>query len=103
MNAVSKDVEKLVAKELNSANQKNSLFHSYHEAAAVMLEEIEELEDVTSQIRKEYTKVWNDIKNDYEIEKDNLEYMKELAVCAAIEAIQIAAMAQKTIDSELWE
>ena len=41
MNAVKKDVEKLVVKELNSANEQFPLFASLHEGYAVMLEEKE--------------------------------------------------------------
>ena len=42
MNAVKSDVEKLVQKELEAANQKFPVFHSDHEGAAVVFEEIEE-------------------------------------------------------------
>lgn len=102
MNAVRKPVEELVQKELSSANRKFPLFHSYHEASAVLLEEIEEMEEATEQIRKEYNDIWDNIKMDYAIEMDDFKYIEELAVCVAIEAIQVAAMAQKAIDSELY-
>ena len=41
MNAVKEDVEKLVQKELESANQRFPMFHSDHEGAAVIFEEIQ--------------------------------------------------------------
>ena len=41
MNAIKEDVEKLVQKELESANQRFPMFHSDHEGAAVIYEEIE--------------------------------------------------------------
>ena len=42
MNAVESDVEKLVQKELESANRRFPMFRSDHEGAAVVFEEIEE-------------------------------------------------------------
>ena len=42
MNAVKQEVEKLVQKELESANQRFPMFRSDHEGAAVIVEEIEE-------------------------------------------------------------
>ena len=40
MNAEKSDVEKLVQKELESANQKFPMFRSDHEGAAVIYEEV---------------------------------------------------------------
>ena len=42
MNTIKSDVEKLVQKELESANQRFPMFRSDHEGAAVIFEEIEE-------------------------------------------------------------
>ena len=44
MNVVIAEVEELVQKELESANQKFPMFRSDHEGAAVIFEEIEETE-----------------------------------------------------------
>lgn len=41
MNAVESDVEKLVQKELESANRRFPMFRSDHEGAAVIFEEIQ--------------------------------------------------------------
>ena len=41
MNAVKQDVEKLVQKELESANQKFPVFHSDYEGAAVIFRELD--------------------------------------------------------------
>lgn len=41
MNVVSEDVEKLVKKELEAANERFPQFHSEHEGWAVMQEEAE--------------------------------------------------------------
>lgn len=65
--------------------------------------QVEELGDAFEQIAKEYKELWSDIKNNYAIDPDDYKYIKLLGVCAAIEAIQVAAVAQKTIDSRLWE
>lgn len=43
MDVVRKDVEALVQKELDAANEKFPLFHSAHEGYAVILEENDEI------------------------------------------------------------
>ncbi len=47
MNAVEKDVNELIFKELNSANEKHPLFSSPHHGYAVIKEEIEEVMDLS--------------------------------------------------------
>lgn len=100
MDAVRKDIEKLVAKELESANKKFPLFRSYHEAAAVMLEEVEELEDATDWVRAEYDDYWYMVKHDMEISRKDLMELRDAAISTAVEAIQVATMAEKAILSK---
>lgn len=101
MNAVKKDVEELVVKELNSANEQFPLFASLHEGYAVMLEEIEEAEFDLEQIKDEIYYIWQRIKKNENKGVTSLaNCIKEYAVDLACEAIQVAAMAEKVIVSE---
>lgn len=92
-------VEKLVEKELESANQKFPMFRSDHEGAAVIFEEIEETKDSLIDTEYQFGEMWKCI-------KDNMsgypfiERLYAHAIEAACEAIQVAAMAQKFIDSQ---
>ena len=54
MNAVKQDVEKLVQKELKSANQRFPMFRSDHEGAAVILEEIEEAQEDMNNVQDNF-------------------------------------------------
>lgn len=101
MNAVKSDVEKLVQKELVSANQRFPMFRSDHEGAAVISEEIEETKDELIGVEYEFENLWRNVKNNYEIGcSERAENISIRAVRLACEAIQVAAMAQKFIDSQ---
>lgn len=99
MNAVKEDVEKLVHKELESANQRFPMFRSDHEGAAVIYEEIEEVECELSGVRRMFAGAWYSIKHD-ETDTSRIYKLKIRALNLACEAIQVAAMAQKFIDSQ---
>lgn len=106
MNAVKKDVESLVVKELNSANEQFPLFASLHEGYAVMLEEVEEAEEDMEHLKEAMKTMWvrirrNNLYGKYDKASDVLmESIKTIAVHLACEAIQVAAMAEKMIVSE---
>ena len=99
MNAVKEDIEKLVQKELESANQRFPLFRSGHEGAAAIYEEIEEAEHELNEIRFEFKEMWRSIKFNTGggVFRDAL---LKSSINLACEAIQVAAMVQKFISSQ---
>lgn len=99
MYAVKEDVEKLVQKELESANHRFPMFRSDHEGAAVIFEEIEETKNSLSTVELAFTHLWRKIKKDIS-DIDLAKGLKYEAISLACEAIQVAAMAQKFIDSQ---
>ena len=101
MKALKSDVEKLVQKELESANQRFPMFRSDHEGAAVIYEEIEEAESEMRGVNRHFASAWYSVKNNERIKAYSyINKLKNSAVNLACEAIQIAAMAQKFIDSQ---
>ena len=100
MNAVKQDVENLVQKELESANQKFPVFHSDYEGAAVILEEIEEAHSEMLDMELNYKSLWQTIKENFINTASYAELIFDDAINLACEAIQVAAMAQKFIDSQ---
>lgn len=76
MDAVRKDVRRLVNKELEAANKRFPQFASPHEGQNVVREELEEAERAI-------------------VPKDDFKAIREAAVNLAVEAIQVAAMAKK--------
>lgn len=105
MNAIKQDVKKLVKKELESANKKfPTTFRSRHEAYGVMLEEFEEAQDEFEWCEY-YLNIFKDsMKEDGIInEKNFLEELKIRSENLMAEAGQLAAMAQKAMNSmEEW-
>lgn len=100
MDAVKQDVELLVQKELKSANKKFPMFHSDHEGYAVLKEEVEEAETDLMNIKDVLSVLWRYIKRNVEVpKKRQAELVKMCAIELAVEAIQVAAMAQKFMDS----
>ena len=93
-------IEKLAEMEKQDANRKFPLFHSMHEGYAVLLEEVEEAREALTRTEISLSALWAHI-------RDNnagraLEFagrVREHALDLAVEAVQVAAMAQKFIDS----
>lgn len=101
MNAVKEDVEKLVQKELESANQRFPMFRSDHEGAAVIFEEIEETKNEMIETEMNFKVLWTHVKlNNGMICNSYANYLHKRACRLACEAIQVAAMAQKFMDSK---
>lgn len=105
MNAVKEDMEKLVLKELASANERFSLFSSNHEGYAVIKEEIEEAiaeqKELCNYINDLLDFTWSGVKMNLDNQHFNvlMKSMHDTAVNLACEAVQVAAVAQKFIDS----
>lgn len=101
MDVIRQDVEALVQKELESANKKfPSTFRSRHEAYGVMLEEFEEAEDELIKCGGWLNTFKYSMKEDgIYLEKAILKIIKRHSENLMAEAGQLAAMAQKTLDS----
>lgn len=95
-----KEIEKLIAAELAEANEKYPLFHSPHEAFAVLLEECDELEDATTAIKHNIEDMWERVKADGGTNNIR-ESIRYWAIDAAREAIQVAAMCDKMKQSHI--
>ena len=100
MSTIKSDVEKLVQKELESANQKFPMFRSDHEGAAVIVEEIEEAHSEMLDMELNYKSLWQTIKENFINTASYAELIFDDAINLACEAIQVAAMAQKFINSQ---
>ena len=99
MNAVKQEVEKLVQKELESANQKFPMFRSDHEGAAVIFMELDNAKLQMVRTKERFENVWSFVKHE-SYSKELTMDLKHCAIELACSAIQVAAMAQKFIDSQ---
>lgn len=100
MNAVEPMIPRLVELELNAANLKNPPFRSMHEGYAVILEEMNEVDDALIWVKAFFDDVWRHIKEDRPGMVQH--YARELekqAIHLAAEVIQVAAMARKLQNS----
>lgn len=91
-------IHNLIEEELAEANQKHPLFHSPHEAYGVIKEEVEELHEELVACEGLLGDMWHRIREDMGTE-DVLRLLQAHAIYAAQESIQVAAMAQKALDS----
>jgi hypothetical protein len=94
MNAIEKDINELVFKELNSANERFPLFTSEHQGYAVIKEEIEEVMDGMNLLLEIFSNAWSGIKKNEPV-FEQVRAVKEAAKNVAIEAVQVAAMCEK--------
>lgn len=94
MNAIENNMNELVFKELNSANEQFHLFQSPHEGYGVIKEEIEEVMDDMNVLLEVFANAWSGIKKNEPV-FPQMKIAKELAKQVAIEAIQVAAMCGK--------
>lgn len=95
-------IEKLINDELRAANKKFPLFSSWHEAYAVILEEVEEAGEETITIQHRLDTLWLDVRSKRSSEADKFKSIGEirgLATRAIKELIQVAAMCDKAVMS----
>lgn len=86
----------LIEDELNSSIKKYGEFHSTHEAYAVLLEEVEEMEEELKIIKDYMITIWIHIKaNGNAVITNNLEVIEESAHRVIEESIQVSAMVKK--------
>jgi hypothetical protein len=95
MNAVKTDVERLIHKELQSANKQFPLFNSVHEAYAVILEEAQEAKEAGDELESFMGVFWSSVKANGSNRRRCRRFVREQSVQLAVEAIQIAAMCDK--------
>lgn len=95
-----------VASEIDNAKKTyGETYHSEHEAWAVLNEEIEEANEAFVKIVSINRVMWNFVRKakkeekDFQYIKDNLHYLQDHAKELATEAVQIAAVAQKYLDT----
>ena len=101
MKQLKKDVNCLVLDEYKRASdQYGPKHHSLHEAAAVMFEEYEEGGEEVSKITDLFDQFWAQTRNDNGLGCKMLaSKLRDRAINAACEMIQLAAMAHKTVQS----
>lgn len=90
-------IKNLVSAELERANSIHPPFASPHEGYAVLLEEVEELIEATETISEHMQTLWTYTRTDEHtvLKKVKAGNIKQAAINAAMEAIQVAAMCEK--------
>ena len=91
----------LVVDELMEANEKYPLFHSPHEAYAVLLEEVDELRQDLKSIDAYMQYMWRRVKQDESMEEASRR-VYNYAISMVQEGIQVAAMCLKVNESKLY-
>lgn len=92
------EVQALFDKELAKANEHNPQFHSAHEGYAVLLEEVEEINDVWYRLRGFVEDIWTFNAKKNETTSEYVEATKKFTVELIKEAIQVGAMCDKFLD-----
>ena len=96
------DVRRAAAGEYERANKLHPLFHSLHEAYGVLAEEKTEAKEAFEETERMFDRFFMCMRKDnYSSANDYLAYIKKNAIDCAAEMVQVAAMAQKAIDSNV--
>lgn len=96
----------LVDSVRDKSDEMHGMFSSFHEALSVTREEVEESEVAVNEVRLRFNKMWEANKdNSFGILFSNATELKKYAIHAALELLQVAAMADKEIaqHEELFE
>ena len=96
MKELLREVENVMRGELNRANEKRGLFKSEHEGGFVILEEVQEADTETKRVKVAFAQLAEHIfKDEYKQASRSAKKLREAALFAACEYIQVAAMAEK--------
>ena len=95
-------IKEMIQQELKEANKFHSMFHSEHEAYAVIKEEIEEASFEFISLENYLGNLWHKVVTDETNNKRIYEEMKKASIRAIQESIQVAAMCDKAIASIEW-
>ena len=95
------DVKLVMNDELDRANDKFPLFRSHHEGLAIIEEEVYEAQDEANDMAHHFNTLKDYIFSDdtLALKRDCAKDLREAASRLACETIQVAAMAQKFLDS----
>lgn len=102
MTRLIKEVKTLVSDEYAVAAQKfGPINHSDHESFAVLAEEVEQLRDEFTLVMDKCEDFWKFVKSNVsgDKKKEVLKAIRNDAIMASCEAIQVAAMAYKAIQT----
>ena len=94
-------LDELIAEELIIANSKFPMFHSAHEGYAVLLEEVEEMIECGNNISARMRNIWEHIKHNSNESYSEVYSLRTDVLLLVEEAVQVGAMAQKFIDSQV--
>lgn len=94
MKALIKEVETAAENELNRANEKFPLFNSTHEGWAVIQEEVKEMDTELTAMGHALNSFTEDVFRNKDT-TNMVRMIKEQAISAAAEMIQVAAMCKK--------
>lgn len=109
---VKKDLETVIQAELQRAKDAHgAIYHSPHEAYAVLLEEFDEVQDAVGILQDHIATIkkivfgYNKPNTDLHASLErNLRHTKGIARHVAAEAVQVAAVCQKAIESmDAWK
>ena len=90
-----------VAKEKESAIKNHGYFHSDHEFWAVLCEEAEELKEDSTCITSIVRRLWDSVRGDSMFNNiDTLNTIRENAINAVCEAIQVVVVIDKYLEGE---
>lgn len=92
------NITPLIVEELKRANGIYDYFNSSHEAYGVIKEEIEEAEIEMKKCKETLEVIWLRVKSNINYNEE-INQLKQASIALIQEAIQVAAMCEKTIIS----
>lgn len=94
-----KSVKQAVCYELQNIVKKyGPVYNSTHEAYAVLREEADEVNEATERLEAQLSEIWTNVKMNWKDDK-RLYGAKETALQIALEAVQVAAVCERFIET----